>query len=452
MSILIIGGGELGATLCARLSVEGKSVVVVEANEERGRALNDSVDVQVVHGNGASPRVLREAGLDDAEMLIAVTNSDEVNLIACLVAAQEAVIPTKIARVRDPDLAAAVPGIFGEGGLDLSINPEEEAAHSVLKTLKAPGAVGVFEFAAGQVQVVAFSVEAPCDAIGVVLMDLKPKLGIECNIVAISRDETLLIPGGRTRIQEGDQIYAAGRPDALARLSELLGKTSEPARRIVISGGGNTTLYLARLLEAEEDVSSKIIEQDGERCKFLVENLRRSVILHGQGTDPDLLGEENISNADAFLALTGDDEDNVLSALLAKRAGAAKVLALVTKPSYAPLVKAIGIDTIVSPNRAAVSAILQFIRRGKVLSVTTVGEEAAEALEIVALETSELVGRPLRDAGFKDAVVGAIVRGDEVIIPSGDDQIEAGDRVVIFALRSAIAGLERQMMVKLQYF
>jgi trk system potassium uptake protein TrkA len=184
----------------------------------------------------------------------------------------------------------------------------------------------------------------------------------------------------------------------------------------------------------------------------LVEQLKRSVVLHGHGTDPALLHEENVQSADAFLALTQDDEDNVLSALLAKRAGAGRVMALVNEPSYAPLVKAIGIDAVVSPNRAAVSAILHFIRRGKVVSVTKVGEEAAEALEIVALETSELVGKPLSEAGFKGALVGAIVRGDNVIIPSGEDQIEVGDHVVIFALRSAIPGLERQMMVKLRYF
>ncbi|MFQ5515164.1 MAG: Trk system potassium transporter TrkA [Myxococcota bacterium] len=452
MSILIIGGGDIGATLCERLAVEGKDVVVVEASEERVRHLREAADVQLVHGNGASPRVLREAGLDDAEMLIAVTNSDEVNLIACLVATQESVIPTKIARVRDPDLAAAVPGIFGDQGLDLNINPEEEAAHAVLKTLKAPGAVGVFEFAAGRVQVVALSVDAPCEAAGVVLADLRSRLGIECNIVAISRDEALLIPDGRAELRVGDLIYAAGRPDALARLAELLGKKAAPARRIVISGGGSTTYYLARLLEEDDEVSTKIIEQDGDRCKFLVERLKRAVVLHGNGTDPALLGEENVAGADAFIALTADDEDNVLSALLAKREGAAKVMALVNKPSYAPLVKAIGIDAVVSPNRAAVSAILHFIRKGKVVSVTTVGEEAAEALEVVALETSELVGRPLREAGFKGAIVGAIVRGDDVIIPGGDDQIEAGDHVVIFALRSAIPALERQMMVQLQYF
>ncbi len=452
MSILIIGGGDIGATLCERLAAENKDVVLVDASEERLRLLREVADVQVIHGNGASPRVLRAAGLDDAEMLIAVTDSDEVNLIACLVASRESVIPKKIARVRDPDLAAALPGIFGDDPLDLNINPEEEAAHTIFKTLKAPGAGGVYEFAEGRVQVVAFAVDQPCEAAGVVLSDLKARLGIDTNIVAVSRDEELLIPDGKTQIRLGDRLYAAGRPDALAALAGLLGKKSVPARRVVISGGGNTTYYLARLLEDEEEVTAKIIEPDGERCKYLVERLKRSVVLQGQGTDPALLREENIESADAFLALTRDDEDNILSALFAKRSGAGKVMALVNKSSYVPLVSAIGIDAVVSPSRAAVSAILHFIRKGKVVSVTAVGAEAAEALEIVALETSELVGKPLREANFKEAVVGAIVRGDDVIIPSGDDVIEAGDHVVIFALRSAIPRLERQMMVQLQYF
>lgn len=448
----MIGGGDIGATLATRLAGENKDVVLVESREERLRELRDMADVQLVHGSGANPRVLREARLEDAEMLIAVTASDEVNLIACLIASQETVIPTKIARVRDPDLATAVPGLFGDDPLDLIINPEEEAAQAIEKTLKVPGAVGVYEFAEGRVQVAAFAVDGPSAALGVALYELKPRLGLDCNIVAVSRDETLIIPDGKTEIRERDVIYAAGRPSALASLANLLGKTSVPARRVMISGGGNATYYLARRLEADEEITTKIIEPDAERCKFLVANLERTVVLQGQGTDPTLLREENIESTDVFLALTRDDEDNILSALVAKRAGAAKVMALVNKRSYAPLVSAIGLDAVVSPNQAAVSAILQFIRKGKVLSVTTVGDEAAEAMEIVALETSELVGKPLREADFQDAIVGAIVRGDEVIIPSGDDVIEAGDRVVVFALRSAIARLERQMMVQLRYF
>ncbi len=451
MSILIIGGGDIGATLAERLASEGKDVVIVEASPDRVRVLRDVADVQVVQGNGSNPRVLREAGLDDAEMLIAVTNSDEVNLISCLVASKLSVIPTKIARVRDPDLALAVPEMFGEDPLDLNINPEEEAAQNIVRTLRVPGAAGVFEFAEGRVQVVAFSVDRPCAAVGVVLRDLKVKLGIDCNILSVSREGSLLIPDGKTEIRLGDLLYAAGSPEALRALAELLEKESRDVRRVMINGGGNSTYYLALMLEAE-DLAPKILEPDAARCKFLAERLKRSVILQGMGTDPELLREEGIESTDVFLSLTRDEEDNILSSLLAKRSGAGRVMALLNKPSYAPLAAAIGIDAVVSPNRAAVSAILHFIRKGKVVSVTTVGEEAAEALEIVVLETSELAGKPLRDADIRDALVGAIVRGDQVIIPAGDDVIEVGDHVVIFALRSAIRRLERQMIVQLQYF
>lgn len=449
MSILIVGGGDIGSILAERLASERKDVVVVESSEERVRVLRESADVQVVHGSGSNPTVLLAAGLEEAEMLIAVTNSDEVNLVSCLVAAKASVLPTKIARVRDPDLAAAVPELFETDPLDLNINPEEVAAQAIAKILSVPGASGVLDFVGGRVQVVSFTVDQPCEAEGILLAELKPKFEIACNIVAILRNGGFLIPDGRTRIHRADVVYAAGSPEALRGLAELLGKRDSEARRIVINGGGNITYYLASLLEAE-DIAPKIIESDPERCKYLVEHLDRSVVLQGTGTDPELLREESVHEADAFVSVTGDEEDNVLSALLAKRSGAGKVVALINQISYSTLVPALGIDAVVSPHLAAVSAILQFIRRGRVVSVTSVGE-AAEALEIVAMETSELVGRPLREAGFSEAVVGAIVRGDDVTIPDGDDVIEAGDHVVVFALRSAIPKLERQMMVKLAY-
>ena len=446
-----MGGGDIGAILAERLAAEQKDVVVVEASEERVRLLRERADVQVIHGSGSSPAALRRAGLDDAEMLVAVTESDEVNLVSCLIASKEAVIPTKIARVRDPDLAEAVKKILGEDDLDLTINPEEEAAQALIKILRVPGAGSVLEFSDGKVQVVSFSLDGPCQAEGMVLAELKLAPGMEVNIVAISRGGSLLIPDGTAALERGDLIYAAGRPESLGEFAALLGKGATQTRRIVVSGGGNVSYYLARALESEE-VSLKIIEVDAERCKFLVERLKRTVVLQGRGTDPELLLEENVGTADAFLALTRNEEDNILSVLLAKRAGAAKVIALVNKLSYVSLVSAIGVDAVISPNLAAVSAILHFIRRGKVVSVTTVGEEAAEALEIVALETSELVGKPLREIDFRDAIVGAIVRGEEVLIPGGDDVIEVSDHVIIFALRSAIPRLERQMMVKVQYF
>ena len=451
MSILIIGGGDIGEILAERLAAEHKDVVVVESSEPRVRELREALDVQVVLGSGSNPQVLRAAGLDEAEMLIAVTDSDEVNLICYLVASKQSVIPTKIARVRQPALAEVISTVLEDDPLDMNINPEEEAAQAIVNILGVPGAAGVYEFAEGKVRVVSFAVDQPCEALGIELADLQPKLGIDCNIVAISRGGNLLIPDGRAQISLGDVVYTVGEPETHAALAELFGKTSSEARRIVISGGGNVAYYTARRLE-EQGIAPKIIEPDADRCKFLVGELEKSIVLHGSGTDQELLREENVAGADAFLALTRDDEENILSALLAKRNGAAKVIALVNKRSYSSLVSAIGVDAVVSPNVAAVSAILQFIRRGKVVSVTMVGEEAAEALEIVALETSELVGKPLRDAGLQDAWIGAIVRGEDVIIPSGDDVIEVGDHVVLFALRSAIPKLERQMMVKLQYF
>jgi len=452
VSILIVGGGAIGATLAARLSsAENKDVVLIESQPDRVAELRELADIQVVFGSGSNPRILQEAGLDDAEMLIAVTNADEVNLVACLVAARQSVIPTKIARVRDPDLATVAPGFFGEELLDLCINPEEAAAERLVRTLRVPGSAGVLEFAAGRVQVVSFMVDRPCVLVGVVLRDLRTHLNIDCNIVALSRDGSLIIPEGRTQIRLGDLIYAAGSPEALRNLADALEKDSRPNRRVMISGGGSITYYLARRLE-EMDIAPKIIEPDPSRCKFLVERLQRSVVLQGDGKDADLLREENVDGMDVYLALTDDEEDNILAALLAKRSQARSVVARVDKPLYASMASAIGIDAVISPKASAVSEILHFIRKGKVVSVTTVGDDAAEALEVVALETSEIVGKPLYEVDLQDAHVGAIVRGDDVIIPGGNDVIQVGDHVVIFALRTAIRRIERQMTVQLQYF
>lgn len=426
-------------------------MVVVEALEERTRELQDAADIRVVRGSGSNPQVLREAGLDDCEMLIAVTSSDEVNLIACLIAAHEAVIPTKIARVREPELAAAVPSLFAEGGLDLNIDPERVAASQILKLLRVPGAVDVFEFAGGAVRVVGFRIDGPCEAEGLRLTDLKPTLQIRCNVVAIRRDGDIQIPDGRARLQLHDLVYAAGDPESLVAFAELLGKRGGEIRSVVICGGGSVALDLARELE-REGTHLKIIEPDPERCRTLADLLERSLVIQGKGTDPELLREESVDSADVFCALTRDEEDNVLSALLARRSGVRRTVALVNTASYAALVSALGVDAVVSSNQAAVSAILQFIRRGKVVTVTALADERAEALEIVALETSELVGRPLRELKLDRAIVGAIVRGEEVIIPDGDDRIEVGDHVVVFAMREAIGKLEQQMMVKLRYF
>lgn len=451
MSILIVGGGEIGATLARRLAGESRDVVVIEALEERTRELQDVADIRVVRGSGSNPSVLREAGLDDCEMLIAVTSSDEVNLIACLIAGHETVIPTKIARVREPELAAAAASLLGEGGLDLNIDPEREAAGQILKLLRVPGAVDVFEFAGGAVRVVGYRIDGPCEAEGLRLTDLKPTLGIRCNVVAIRREGDIQIPDGRARLQLHDLVYAAGDPENLAAFAKLLGKRGGEVRSVVICGGGSVALDLACDLE-REGTHLKIIEPDAERCRELAERLERSVVIQGKGTDPDLLREESVDSADVFCALTRNEEDNVLSALLARRSGVRRTVALVNTASYASLVSALGVDAVVSSNQAAVSTILQFIRRGKVVTVTALADERAEALEIVALETSELVDRPLRELKLDRAIIGAVVRGEDVIIPDGDDRIEVGDHVVVFAMREAIGKLEQQMMVKLRYF
>ena len=454
MKIIIVGAGEVGFHIASRLSLENKDVVVIEKNADALRRILENLDVQTIEGSGSNPAILEQAGIKGADILLALTDSDEVNLVASLFANILSPTTVKLARIRGEEYLMYQNALTQDPyRIDVMINPEVEAVKAVVRLLQVPGAVDVGEFADGRIKVIGVRLDADCSVTGTKLVDLKEKTGNKKILVAaISRNEKLIIPSGDDKILEGDLIYFVSELNELKGALKIFGKRAEPFDRVLLVGGGNLGLRLAKALEGMS-IHTKLIEKDPNRCRELAEHLDKVVVLQGDGSDQGLLQEENIQDMDVVATLTEDEETNILTSLLAKRMGAHKTVTRINKFSYFPLVSAIGLDHIVSSRLAAINSILQYVRRGKVLSAMALKGEEAEALEAVALETSDIVGKPLQQIPFpKGALVVSIIRGDEVIVPTGDSVIVPQDRIIIFATRQAIPHVEKALMVKLEYF
>jgi trk system potassium uptake protein TrkA len=454
LKIVIVGAGEVGFHIASRLSLENKDVIVVEKNADALRRISENLDVQTVEGSGSSPAVLEQAGIKGADILLAVTNSDETNLVAALFANILSPTTIKLARIRSEEYLMYQDALRHDPyRIDVVINPEAEAVKSVENLLKVPGAVDVGEFADGRIKVIGVRLDADSPVTGTKLVDLKKKTGNKKILVAaIIRNEKCIIPSGEDQILEGDLIYFVSEERELKEALKIFGKQAEPFNRILLIGGGNLGLRLAKALEGLS-IHAKLIEKDPDRCRKLAEHLDKVIVLQGDGSEQGLLQEENVQDMDVVATLTGDEETNILTSLLAKRMGAQKTVTRISKFSYFPLVSAIGLEHIVSPRLAAINTILQHVRRGKVLSAMALKGEEAEALEAVALETSDIVGKPLQQIRFpQGALVVAIIRGDEVIIPTGDSVILPQDRIIIFSTPQSIPRVEKALMVKLEYF
>ncbi len=454
MKIVIVGAGEVGFHIASRLSKENKEVVIVDTNPTALRRVSDHIDVQTIQGSGSSPAVLDEAGIRDAEILLAVTNQDETNLVACLMADIMTSTVKKLARVRNADydpFHGALKELCPK--IDTIINPEVEVVHTIERLMSVPGAVDVSEFADGRVKLIGIRLDAQTPLANVKLMDLPDRIGGPVPLIAsIMRDEKLIIPMGTDRLQPGDLVYFISEEDQVSATLKLFNKRAEPVRRVLIIGGGRIGVRLAQRLE-KRAIQTKIIEQSQDRCGELAEGLNRTVVLCGDGSDQELLREENVQDVDVVVTLTNDEETNILVSLLAKRMGARKTITKISKFSYFPLMMTIGIEQVVDPRLSAINTILQHIRKGKVLSAVSIKGEAAEVIEAEAMETSEIVGKPLKSIQFpKGSLVAALLRGEEVIIPSGDSVIRPGDRIVIFARREAIPKVEKILAVKLEFF
>lgn len=454
MKIIIVGAGEVGFHIASRLSLENKDVILIEKNADALRRVSENLDVQTIEGCGSSPVILQQAGIKEADILLAVTNSDETNLVASLFANILSPTTIKLARIRGEDYLMYQDALSkGPYSIDMIINPEAEAVKTIKRLLQVPGAVDVGEFADGRIKVIGVRLNADCPVNGTRLIDLKKKTGNKKILVTgIVRDEKLIIPSGSDQLLEGDLIYFISEEKDLKGALKIFGKRAEPFNRVLLVGGGNLGLKLAAALE-ELSIHTKLIERDPDRCRELAELLDKVIILQGDGSDQALLQAENVQDMDVVITLTGDEETNILTSLLAKRMGAQKTITRISRFSYFPLASAIGLEHIVSPRRAAINTMLQYVRRGQVLSAMALKGEEAEVLEAVALETSDVVGKPLQDVPFpKGALVVAIIRADEVIIPTGNSVIQPHDRIIIFSTRQAIPRVEKALMVKLEYF
>lgn len=456
MQIIVIGAGDVGYHIAQTLSRENHDVIVIETREDLARRVSENLDVQVVHGSGSNPDILHQAGIAESDMLVAATDRDEVNMIACLIASSQAKIPTQIARVRDEAYTRTIQSFDQKVlNIDLCIDPEREAAETAFKLIEIPGVREVVEFADGQILLVGVSVDDKSPLLGRPLQEFQAAESLfgRILIVALYRGAQLIIPRGKDEIQPGDELFIIAEKERVLPILQGLGKDVQPTRRVILFGDSKVALYLAHELETRRSIATKLICQDENRCTRLVEELDKVIVLHGEGTDQELLLQENVKDVDYFVTASQDEEANILVSLLAKRLGARRSMALVTGLSYISLISTLGVDVVLNPQMAAVNRILRYIRRGKVLSVATMSEERAEAIEVVALETSDLVNRPLKEIHFpRDAIIGAVVRDGQAIIPQGETVILPGDRVIIFAKRQAIPEVEKALTVKFEYF
>jgi trk system potassium uptake protein len=437
MKILILGAGQVGRTAAYHLSREpANEVTVVDTNEDVLRDLQDRLDVRAVAGNGSYPTVLETAGIADTDILVALTNSDEINIVACEIAHVLYRTPTKIARIRAPEYTSREQ-LFTEGALavDVWISPEQLVTEYIARLLSYPGALQVVDFADGRVQLVGVRARREGLLVGRELRALREHLpDTEARVAAIYRNDRLIDPRGDTIIEEHDEIFFVAAQDDLRRVLAELRRSEDPVRRLVIAGGGNIGLRLARKLEKSNQV--KLIERDPRRARRISEILENTIVLSGDAADEELLVEENIDSADVFAALTNSEEANVLSAMLAKRLGAKRVMALINRPSYGQLMENHAIDIVISPQTITIGTLLAHVRRGDVVRVHSLRRGAAEAIEAVVHGTqgrSRVIGRPLEKIDLPPgASIVAIVRGERVIMGHHDTTIEAEDHVIIF--------------------
>ena len=454
MKVIIVGAGEVGFNIASHLALENKDVLVIDKSSDAIRRVSESIDVQVIHGSGSHPSVLEAAGVKESEILLAVTNSDEINLVACLVANIISPATKKMARIRDANYDE-YHETFREYAphIDTIINPEIEVVKTIERLMSVPGAVEVDDFADGRVKFIGIYLDASARLAGVKLSEISSEIGKPIPLIAaIIRDEELIIPGGNDKLMPGDLIYFISEKHTFLDALAIFDKQVEPPRRILIVGGGQIGFRLAAILE-NQPVYTKIIEKDPSRCTRLADRLNKAVILCGEGSDKGLLTEENIKDMDVVITVTNDEETNILVSLLAKQMGVKKTITRISKFSYFPLMSTIGLEQVVSPRLSAVNSILQHIRRGKVLQAKSIKNEQAEVMEAVALETSDIVGKPIRKLSLpKGTLITGIIRKDDVIIPSGDSVIRPGDRIIIFARRQAIPKIEKILAVKLEYF
>ncbi len=457
MKILILGAGQVGSSAAYHLSrEEANEVTVVDMRPDVLRDLQDRLDIRTVVGHAAYPEVLTRAGANDADIVVALTDSDETNMVACQVAYTLFHTPTKIARIRAAEYMNA-DKLFTQDAIpiDVRISPEQLVCEYVEQLILYPGATQVLDFANGRVRLVGVMADRDGLLVGQRIATLKDHIpNTEGRIAAIYRGGEAMLPDGDTVIQEGDEVFfIADRKDIRVFMSEIR-RLEDPVRRVVIAGGGNIGVRLALALEQTNQV--KIIERDQKRARLISEQVNKAIVLVGDAADEELLLEENVDNVDVFCAITNSEEANILSSMLAKRLGAHKVMALINRPSYVDLVESGSIDIAISPQQVTIGSLLAHVRRGDVVKVHSLRRGAAEAIEAIAhgsAETSKVIGRPLDAIELpKGSAIVALVRGEETIIAHHDTIIESDDHVIIFMTdRRKIEKIERLFQVDVSF-
>ncbi|MFY0730845.1 Trk system potassium transporter TrkA [Pseudomonas sp. NFX15] len=458
MKIIILGAGQVGGSLAEHLASEANDITVVDTDGERLRDLGDRLDIRTVQGRGSFPTVLRQAGADDADMLVAVTNSDETNMVACQVAHTLFHTPTKIARVREAAYLTREEQLFQNEAIpvDVLISPEQVVTNYIKRLIQHPGALQVIDFAEGQAQLVAVRAYYGGPLVGQQLRQLREHMpNVETRVAAIFRRDRPILPQGDTVIEADDEVFFIAAKENIRAVMSEMRRLDETYKRIVIAGGGQIGERLAEAIESRYQV--KIIEMNPARCRHLSDTLDSTVVLQGSASDRDLLMEENIADADLFLALTNDDEANIMSSLLAKRLGAKKVMTIINNPAYVDLIQGGDIDIAISPQLATIGTLLAHVRRGDIVSVHSLRRGAAEAIEAIAhgdAKSSKVIGKAIENIGLPPGTtIGAIIRDEEVIIAHDDTVIETGDHVILFLVdKKHIRDVEKLFHVGLSFF
>jgi trk system potassium uptake protein TrkA len=458
MKVVICGAGQVGFGIAERLASEHNDVSVIDTSPQLIQSISDKLEVRGFVGNGAHPDVLSRAGAADADMLIAVTLHDEVNMVACQVAHSLFRVPTKIARIRAQSyLEPHWSELFSREHLpiDVIISPEMAVAETVLRRLAFPGAVETVGMADGAVMVAGVYCDENCPVVDTPLRQLTELFpDLKAVIIGVKRGDRLFAPKSSDHLLVGDIAYVAAEKKQINRTLGLFGKEEVPATRVVIAGGGNIGIYVARAIEQRlPHATLKLIEADRARAVAIADNLKRGIVLHGSALDEGILEEAGISQSETLVAITNDEKVNVLSCVMARSLGCQRGLALVNSPAYVTLADTLGIDAHVNPKAVTVSRILQHVRRGRIRSVHALESGKGEIIEAEALETSPLVGKPLRDVDLLDGMrIGAIFRKDKVILPRGDTVIQARDRVILFAELASVRRVEQLFRVSLEFF
>ncbi|MBF9047072.1 Trk system potassium transporter TrkA [Rhodobacterales bacterium LSUCC0031] len=458
MKVIICGAGQVGWQIARHLSGEKNDVTVVDSNPELVRRATDTLDVQGLTGFASYPDVLERAGARDADMIIAATFSDEVNMVTCQVAHSVFAVPRKIARLRARSyLDAIYSDLYRRDHLpiDVVISPEEEVAQAALARIRSPATFDTEDFLAGEAKLLGIQLDADCPVLETPLKQLSELFStLRAIVVGIRREGSLFVPEPGDQLFAGDQIYVCTHTVDAGRTLEIFGKTARLPERVLIVGGGNVGLTVARALEAgPERMRVRVIEKSRARAEVAADGLERTIVLHGDGLDAEMLREAGVDRVDAVLCVTDDDKTNLLASVRAKTAGATLSIALVNDPTLVPMMKPLGIDAYINPRATTVSSILRHIRHGRVRGVYSVGDSEAEVIEAQVLSTSAIAGRQIRDIDFPEGVlVGAVQKSGKVVRASGSTRIDEGDVIVLFVLAADVPAVETLLQVSIDFF